>query len=126
LITGSYYITGEINDWSFKDMRPSENDTFVAALQNKGGSGSFLIVRNKDFNQIFHPSQEADGVISGPSEGAFAGRSRFTLPGARGEAFKVTFRRCWTSAAEARSIKFEKMDVAEYEEATLAERGEHE
>jgi polyketide synthase-associated protein len=63
---GSYSVAGSWSDWSFEEMKSSGNGVYT--LDVKTG-GSFVIVRDEDWNQVFCPAWDDTGTdtqVEGP------------------------------------------------------------
>merc|ERR1719277_866414 len=61
LVTGKYYIAGAWNGWAFEEMTPSLDLPGLHTVEVKLGHGSsdFVIIRNRDWEQVFYPSSWA-------------------------------------------------------------------
>jgi len=119
-IEGKYYITGSFNDWDLQEMsRGDKPGHFIAEVGPlKEAGGQFQIVRNKDWEQVFYPS---DGGFSiwGPDDQGYG--YNWCLNGTVGNMFRVHFERTWEDGEDMRSISW--TDVESGAQAKLPEPG---
>lgn len=110
LIQGSYSLTGNFNQWQFEEMA-FEDGFYGAQIRLRSLEDTqFLVVRNKDMNQSFHPDLYGEGGVHGPSSyGVIA--SAFELPGTVGDVFRIKFQRSGTDASDTKLISFDKVDA---------------
>jgi len=108
---GRYYITASWNYWSLEEMvpDPTEPGRFRLEVSLPKAGGTFQLVRNKDFLQVFHPaefSQDCEDVV-GPDEGGY-GLDWF-LGGEAGDRYVVEFQRDWKEGAEVRRLQWRRL-----------------
>lgn len=114
LVAGRYYIAGSWSGWAFQEMEPS---SVVPGLQTvevtlSYGSTDFVIVRNKDWEQVFYPSSSdassaaagGETEVSGPDNG-HSGLT-WSLGGRSGQTFKVEFQRTLEDGKDLRTISW--------------------
>jgi len=108
---GRYYLIANWNDWTLEEMQPdpAEQGCFRAEICLTRKDGSFQLIRNRDYFQVFHPtefSQDSDDV-QGPDEGGY-GLDWF-LSGQIGERFVIEFQRSWVDGAEVRKLRWRRL-----------------
>lgn len=84
LVDGTYHLSGSFNAWQFQEMRADADAPGLHAAEVRllTDSASFVIVRNRDWSQVFFPPYVAqDEVVVGKRWGVGAGRFGRTLMG---------------------------------------------
>lgn len=110
MVAGSYYIVGSFNDWTFQEMEPSADvpglyTAEVGPLPRRGGE--FQISRNKDWDQMFHPTSSfgASGEeVIGPDDTSTGLNWCLRPPTYHTDVFKVEFRRTLEQGKDVRSL----------------------
>merc|ERR1712039_1083097 len=94
--------------------------TFSAEARLTGSEGSFLLVRNKDRSQTFHPQvpgQTEPTFIIGPE---FAETDySWTIEGQMGDVFRITFQRSLDHGVDTKTISWQKLRTEELTEDEL-------
>lgn len=100
---GRYYVAGDWNKWSFRqEMTADRSDPGLYWVQVEPGSGSFVIVRNCDWEQSFFPVRGSmlSSAVGGGNDkefciGPFKRNAEFAwhISARAGESFRISFRR---------------------------------
>lgn len=109
--SSSYFIAGNANGWELQKMQRSEDTPGLFTVQIgplPPAGGSFVIVRNGDWNQTFHASVYAKDEVHGPV-GNGEHVQPFELPSSMGDVFRVEFRRIIDFGVDNKTITWEKV-----------------
>lgn len=113
-IIGKYYIAGSWNYWTFQEMAVStaDSEVYIATVTQSHSPAAFVIVRNKDWDQVFYPDSERSArdakvgcqstAVAGPDE-ALSGLT-WILGGRQGDIFQVEFQRSIAGGKDSRRI----------------------
>jgi hypothetical protein len=116
-LTGTYYITGSFNDWTFTEIPKTGPSTCSIDLKLPGPSWDkrqqsypFQIVRNEDWGQVLYPTtpdaakgKDASG-LAGPD--ADSGGLCWVLEGMIGDTVKIEFQRVVTADSDKKSVSW--------------------
>jgi len=110
-LSGSYYLAGDVNGWQPQEMQrsadiPGSFTIEVGPLAPSGGS--FVIVRNRDWNQTFHASYHGMDGVDGPA-GYDMHIRPFDLCGCKGDIFRIEFQRRIDFGVDEKTIAWEKV-----------------
>mmetsp|Transcript_30647 Transcript_30647/g.56171 ORF Transcript_30647/g.56171 Transcript_30647/m.56171 type:complete len:1302 (-) Transcript_30647:245-4150(-) len=120
---GTYFVTADWASWTFEEMRNTEAGNWELEVFLDRRDGHFQIVRDKDWDQVFHP-EPASWNAPQPSVMGPASNSEYTfqLVGNAGDVFRIKFYRSYADNTDNKRISWEKirsMDSAELVEAQL-------
>mmetsp|Transcript_76043 Transcript_76043/g.154402 ORF Transcript_76043/g.154402 Transcript_76043/m.154402 type:complete len:1159 (-) Transcript_76043:168-3644(-) len=123
VLTGSYYLTGNFNLWTFTQMTPDgAPGVFSYDLRvMRTGETYFQIVRNQDRSQVFHPDFAGaieSNVAHGPDDVSTS--LSWCINAEAGDVFQVQFTRNYeggidTKSASWRKVRTEPLSPAEKE-----------
>lgn len=117
---GSYYVVGSWSQWSFQEMKedPTTRGLFSLDAKLSGYAAfstnfEFRIVRNKDWTQVFYPTEHDSSVgknasaVGGPEDD---GQSLyFFLQGTPGDVFRIEFQRDVSSTGDVKNVSWRKV-----------------
>merc|ERR1711865_677067 len=88
------YVVGTWTDLAFQEMVCEDEETSLFSLEVPlpEWGGDFLIVRDKDWMQVFHPVQPGYEEAAGPDPMQLSAGT-WCLGGTPGDLFKITFQR---------------------------------
>mmetsp|Transcript_130196 Transcript_130196/g.417852 ORF Transcript_130196/g.417852 Transcript_130196/m.417852 type:complete len:1033 (-) Transcript_130196:55-3153(-) len=114
-LLGRYYVTANWNSWDLDELEPdtAEEGLFSAVVQLSRAEGAFQILRNRDWSQVFHPSdfsQDPENLV-GPDDGGY-GLDWF-LGGEEGDFFRLEFRRQLHDGVDRCRIAWERLAEVE-------------
>lgn len=90
IATSQYHICCSWHNWNFEEMTSVGNDTYTAEVHLLTAGGQFVIVRNADWLQVFHPFGES---VLGPDSHVATDGACWSIQGSVGDVYKVTFQR---------------------------------
>jgi len=109
---GSYALAGSWNNFELEEMTPEADVPGLFHIEVGPlvrGRGEFLIVRNEDWNQVFHPAlstcSPGSMEVLGPVDASDA--RLWILSGRIGDVFRVEFCRSWQSGSDCKQISWE-------------------
>lgn len=96
-----YYVVGSHNHWTFSPMQEEDDGLYVGEVHLLHDEATFVVVRDKDWDQMFYPKDASMGMPDGmdPREapvlgpdGLGLGRG-WRLQGKAGDVYRVQFQR---------------------------------
>lgn len=107
---GTYYVVGNFSDWDFIEMTPHtlQTNVFTAEVTlSSHAGGSFQIVRDQDWCQVFHPpipnSQDTVWIVGPDDEGDDL---NWHITGEVGDVVKIEFTRQWVDNEDVMTLKW--------------------
>lgn len=91
---GKYYVVGTWTDMAFEEMVVEDADQGLFSLEVTLADygGDFLVVRDQDWMQVFHPGYAGQEEALGPDPMQISGAA-WSIGGAPGDRVKITFQR---------------------------------
>jgi len=116
-VAGKYYFAGAWNGWAFEEMveSPTGPGIYTADVTLGFGSREFVVLRNKDWQQVFCPSSLAasrtasGGEVVGPVD--LSSGLTWSLDGRSGESFVVEFQRSFEDGQDLRLVSWRRKEL---------------
>jgi len=128
-VAHTYYLVGDDTYWTFSPMEAlsEKPGVYRAEIQLLHDSGTFQIIRDKDWDQTFYPSVAdagAEATMLGPDP--FGGLDKcWRITGEAGEVFRVEFHRTVSAEGEdSKSVAWEALrkEPLDFEEMAKAHK----
>jgi polyketide synthase-associated protein len=125
-VIGKYYIRGGFNCWTLEEMALTEEETGLYTFEvriMRNSDVTFQIVRNKDQNQVFHPSVQGLTDVAGPGYVQPAGGLDWHMEEySHGDVVRIEFQRHVAGSMDSRHVGWIKVGEEPLVTAELLEQ----
>jgi hypothetical protein len=120
---GTYHVIGSWSDLAFQEMKCEDAAAGIYSLEVALAEfgGDFLVVRNKDWMQVFHPAYPGSEEAAGPSPMQHHSGT-WSLGGSAGDRYKITFQRKLDGGDGTQQASWTKIGSASADELKQLER----
>jgi len=116
----TYYVTGSSNNWDLDEMtETAEPGIYTYEVKLQVSFVDFLIVRDKDWGQLFYPNPDGtdEEKVLGPDD--LGGDFSWRIVGKPGDKFKIQFQRILDDSKDKSLISWQHIG---HEPTTMAQR----
>eukprot|EP00413_Alexandrium_margalefii_P046685 CAMPEP_0204606950 /NCGR_PEP_ID=MMETSP0661-20131031/59388_1 /ASSEMBLY_ACC=CAM_ASM_000606 /TAXON_ID=109239 /ORGANISM="Alexandrium margalefi, Strain AMGDE01CS-322" /LENGTH=1037 /DNA_ID=CAMNT_0051618313 /DNA_START=45 /DNA_END=3158 /DNA_ORIENTATION=+ len=105
---GKYYVSASWRNWELEEMVEDQvtPGTYTLEAMLFYGTGSFQIIRNEDWAEVFYPNPDtaAAETVMGPDD--LGGDLSWTIDGKAGDKFSIQFQRSFEDGKDAKKVSW--------------------